>query len=186
MVSDAQAVTTGVAQAGTAGLSTAGAAGIGGDTMSGGATVPGAPNEYTSRMKASLEEYRNCYQGIGESAFYRQQMEFLRTALSFAGKQKLNLVLVNMPLTRANQCLLPAGFYERFCRDMAACAREFAIPYVDLSGMAQSNHVHAFDDIDDFYDSAHLAAPGGKKLVERLVSVFKSQSDLRCPKPLLR
>jgi hypothetical protein len=144
------------------------------EVISGG-SLDRATDERGTRIRASLEEYQKCYQGIEKGNCYQQQVSFLRSLLGFAAQQKLNLVLVNMPITAGNRRLLPEGFYEHFRQDISGCAKEVPASYLDLSEDG------SFTD-DDFYDSAHLGEAGGKKLIERLLPMVKPLPGIGQPK----
>lgn len=123
---------------------------------------PGVKPSVEQRFKDSLAEYVQVYDYIEKNDSLKIQTEFLQHLLSFCKKNKIDLILVNFPLTAENRALMKPGFYEEFSANLAKIAGDNSTPYIDLS----SNSNFAGHDV--FYDSAHLNKLGGQRLIEVL------------------
>jgi len=145
------------------------------------ASEPGADitNKLTGaayeRWVSSLREYRNRYKGIGDRDL-SVQMNCLERTLKLCDERGIKVVLVNLPLTKANRDLMPEHFYERFGRQLAAVAGKHKadVTYFDLSMDSR------FKDID-FWDTVHMNQLGGAKLLEAVVPTLKSKLAVSAP-----
>lgn len=126
---------------------------------------------YEQRWNSSLREYRSRYKGIGERDLSVQMSCFERT-LKLCQERGIKVVLVNMPLTKANLALMPDGFYDRFVGSVRKAAARYGdnVSFVDLSQDKQ------FQD-GDFWDTVHMNHSGGAKLVNEII--FAVQKTLR-------
>ncbi|MBS2010208.1 MAG: hypothetical protein JST01_24375 [Cyanobacteria bacterium SZAS TMP-1] len=122
------------------------------------------------RWVSSLKEYRSRYKGIGDRDI-SVQMNCLERTLKLCQERGIKVVLVNLPLTRANLELMPDKFYARFGGELAAIAGKHkdAVTYFDLSMDKQ------FTDYD-FWDTVHMNQLGGAKLLRAIVPAL--QKDL--------
>jgi hypothetical protein len=107
----------------------------------------------------NLDEYRGHYKDISVQAL-DAQMSFLQRLLATCSKRHIQVILLSMPLTAANQALLPEGVYRSFNEKLAAAANSSGHKFINLNGIN-------FDS-SDFLDSAHLNAKGAHRLVEAL------------------
>ena len=96
----------------------------------------------------SLDDYRNRYGGISDASL-AEQMKFIPALSQLCKSHGIQLIVINMPLTRANRELLPPFFYERFSKQLAAQCTNCQISLLDL---------HSDPSFTDkaFWDSAHL------------------------------
>lgn len=101
----------------------------------------------------SLDEYRMRYQRFNQLQ-YKKQQGFLQDLLSTCRKNGIAIVLVNMPLTRANQELMPPGLYENYLSMLNECAKKNGVTFVDL-------HDGRYQDLW-FYDTVHLNGEGAQ------------------------
>jgi len=120
------------------------------------------------RWVSSLREYRNRYKGIGDRDI-SVQMTCLDRTLQICQDRGIKVVLVNLPLTRANQELMPENFYQRFGTEVAAAAARHkgVVSYFDLSNDKR------FTDYD-FWDTVHMNQLGGAKLLDIITPALKS------------
>lgn len=125
-------------------------------------SIPQAKPSLDQRFKDSLAEYVQVYDYLEKNDSLKIQTKFLQHLLSFCKKNKIELLLVNFPLTEENRALMKPGFYEKFSANLAKIAGDNSTPYIDLS--SNSN----FSGHDVFYDSAHLNKLGGQRLIEVL------------------
>lgn len=115
-------------------------------------------------------EYRKRYRKLNKEMIAIQE-RFLEETLKLAHDQGIGVVMVNMPLTKANHALMQPGSYERYHDTIkAACARH-NIPLVDLDGSADFSEA-------DFYDTAHMNSSGGRKMLEALCRTISSEPQV--------
>ncbi|HEY9775681.1 MAG TPA: hypothetical protein V6C81_18095 [Planktothrix sp.] len=120
------------------------------------------------RWANSKREYHRRYHDI-DTADLSIQYNFLARLLQLCHQRGIKVVLVDMPLSAENRAEMPAGFYRKFQDRLRAIAKAPSVSYVDLSESKQFNH-------EDFWDTAHLNANGGHKLVEQIMPAL--QADL--------
>jgi hypothetical protein len=121
------------------------------------------------RWVSSLREYRSRYKGIGDRDI-SVQMSCLERTLKLCQERGIKVVLVNLPLTRANRELMPEHFYQRFSGELAAAAARHKsdVSFFDLSLDKR------FTDYD-FWDTVHMNQLGGAKLLDIIVPTIKGQ-----------
>jgi hypothetical protein len=115
-------------------------------------------------------EYRKRYRSPNASGVSVQNY-FFKRLLELAQKENIQVVLVNMPLTPANHKLMPPGSYEQYMDTLRRASAEFGYPLIDLDGG------NAFA-LADYYDTSHMNASGGKKLVNLLVDALVEQPQM--------
>lgn len=116
------------------------------------------------------DEYRKRYRQGNESLF-AIQTKFLEKLLDLAKKDEVKVILVNMPLTKANRALMPANYYERYVQLLQNCSQKWHIGFVDLNAQNKFN-------VKDFYDTSHMNGDGGKKLVDALIESITSDPQI--------
>jgi hypothetical protein len=121
------------------------------------------------RWVSSLKEYRSRYKGIGDRDI-SVQMDSLERVLKICQERGIKVVLVNLPLTRANRDLMPEGFYKRFSQQVAAKAgaHKDNVKYFDISLDKRFNDF-------DFWDTVHMNQLGGCKMLEIITPAVKSE-----------
>ncbi len=120
---------------------------------------PKNPQAYFSHealWARSVKEYRNRYKFFNVEQFEKQK-KFLDALMALCRERDIELVLVNMPLTKDNIALMPDGLYEQYLSFIEATASQHKVPFVDLQS-------RGYDD-NDFYDTAHLNEHGGAKVL---------------------
>ena len=98
----------------------------------------------------------------------RIQMGFMERLLKLARDREMKVLIVNMPLTKDNRDLMPAGFYQEFSDEVARLTSENGAAYAD----------HGADedfDNNDFWDTAHMSYQGGFKLLDKITPVIEAQ-----------
>ena len=120
------------------------------------------------RWVSSIKEYRSRYKGIGDRDI-TVQMDSLDRVLALCQKRGIKVVLVNLPLTKANRELMPDNFYQRFSQQVAAAAQKHKsdVSYFDLS-LDQR-----FTDYD-FWDTVHMNQLGGVKMLEIVTPALRA------------
>lgn len=127
--------------------------------------IAASPNSARrSSWSHSLEEYAWRYTAISNDKI-ASQMSYLRRGLDLADQHGIEVVLVNLPLSKDNLKLLPSGFYETYCHQLSEEARMKNVDFIDLSSSTE------FTDAD-FYDCAHLNKPGAEKVLSKLRPFF--------------
>jgi hypothetical protein len=116
-------------------------------------------------------EYKTRFRGAGLKNLTNQS-QFLALLLELAQAHKIKVILVNMPLTKANMALMPPGLYDQYLLRSKALAEQYHAPFLDL------NDGKTFDQ-GDFRDTAHMRASGGRKLVDSVVKRMASLQYLR-------
>jgi hypothetical protein len=112
------------------------------------------------RWNNSLDEYRRRYSNI-EHNNIGVQLGFFNSILEICKQRGIKVVVVNMPLSDANRALLPSGWYSTFSHLLDETCQHSGARYLDLG--TNSSFVHS-----DYWDTSHLAHPGGYKLVDML------------------
>ena len=120
-------------------------------------------NSRTRKILNSLTEYSNRYRGICIPQI-QEQMHFFEHFLTRCSDSSINVLVVNMPLTKANRNLLTVEFQKDFNKAISTIIAQHKARYLDLS------NDHEFTN-DDFADSAHLNAIGGRKLFSRIANL---------------
>lgn len=121
---------------------------------------PGAPPTFSDNTPEYRERYKN-----PDLKLFRIQHHFLLKLVELCKRERIELVVINMPITLDNIRVL--GSYKY-------------MGYVNaLRQMAQDHKVHAFDLNDfalyakeDYHDGVHLNAFGGNKLFNQLVGIM--------------
>lgn len=109
--------------------------------------------------RRSLEEYRMRYHRFSQTQFKKHE-GFLRDLLSECREKQIEIVLVNMPLTKANLNLMPDGVYDRYKKELTDITNEYSVPFIDLS-------LQKYADMY-FYDTVHLNRLGGQEFLQTL------------------
>lgn len=132
------------------------------------AVMAGPIDEKTARARYSDNrmEYAARYKHPNVHT-YRTQVYFLRQLARYCQKERMELILVNMPITLYNVSMLPPGVYMKYLQDMRAFAANNNVEFYDLSNFQHYS-------VTDFHDSVHLNAYGGKKFFEELAKTLAS------------
>lgn len=116
-------------------------------------------------------EYRQRY-AHPDIQTYKTQMYFLNKIAEFCRKERIELVVVNMPITLDNIRLLKPGGYIGYLQGL----RDFAIfnrlSVYDLNDFSKYSN-------KDFHDSVHLNAFGGQKFFDALSVALKNDPRLK-------
>ncbi|HEY9784587.1 MAG TPA: hypothetical protein V6D17_04230 [Candidatus Obscuribacterales bacterium] len=116
-----------------------------------------ARHRWTDNTIEYMERYKNPDPHTYETQFY-----FLRRLAAFCRRERIELIVVNMPITDYNIRLLGADKYVSWLTKLKQVAFEQNIPLCDLYA-PRAYHVN------DFHDSVHLNAYGGKKMFDHLL-----------------
>ena len=130
-------------------------------------------NPENERPKAVVDnsaQYRLCYNPFNSYKF-ETQLSYLNKFLADRKTLGTRVLLVNMPLTKANMSLMPAGVYERYLKSVKGLAQKYGVEETDF------NTNNLFCD-SDFFDEVHLNGFGGKKFSVLLASYIQQSGSL--------
>lgn len=119
----------------------------------------------------NMEDYRARYRNP-DISICNSQLRCLRRIAGLCKKEHIELVLVNMPITRENVSLLPKQVFQRYLDDIKAIASSMGVPFLNLCQFEQYQYL-------DFRDSVHLNGLGGKKFIDSLVLAIAEDGNLR-------
>lgn len=112
-------------------------------------------------------EYKKRYRRLNKEMVHTQEL-FLERFFDLARAAAIEVVVVNMPLTRANHALMQPGSYDHYHTTLvAACARH-GCRLVDLDGTPELSE-------RDFYDTAHMNSSGGRKLLSAVCQAILAE-----------
>jgi hypothetical protein len=114
----------------------------------------------------SLISYKKKYNPANYARF-NQEVGHFKHLLSLCQQNNIELVVINMPITDANRNLIPANIYKDYLASISRLPAQFGATFVDL------DRTKDFE-ANDFFDSVHVNAVGGKKVQDRLVAGLKS------------
>jgi hypothetical protein len=134
-------------------------------------TGPISEAEARKRWINNAPEYVERYKHP-DKYVYRSQFYFLQEIAKFCKKERIELVLVNMPITSFNINLLGPKRYLQFLGDLHIFSMKNNIAFYDMC--TPSNYSQ-----QDFHDSVHLNAYGGKKFFDQLVNIISLSGRTR-------
>jgi hypothetical protein len=109
----------------------------------------------------NTQEYMDRYRKPDNYNF-KIQVSFLKELIAYCHKERIELVLVNMPITLQNATLLKPGGYMGYLKHMYEIAFQMGVPFYDLSDFVAYKRSY-------FRDTVHMNGFGGKKFVDDLV-----------------
>lgn len=120
-----------------------------------------AEKKYTDNTMEYRRRYKN-----PDIQTYKTQMFFLGKIAEFCRKERIELVIANMPISLDNIALLKPGGYIGYLQGL----REFGIrnnlAVYDLNDFSQFSR-------KEFHDTVHLNAFGGQKFLDNLANAIK-------------
>jgi hypothetical protein len=125
--------------------------------------------------KDNTREYKQRFKSAHQNLFENQKV-FLSLTTKLLKAQGITPLFVNMPLTRANQALMPRGSYEQYLSFLKTFASQEDIPLLDLND-------NSFDQ-SHFMDTAHMNSKGGEKLfaaIARQLAQFPKYAEALWP-----
>jgi hypothetical protein len=112
----------------------------------------------------NTEEYKRRYKTPDPETF-KTQMYFLRKLAEFCQRERIQLVLVHMPIMQCNWEMLPTHVLHEYLTELRKFAWNTEIPYFDLCNFGTYTK-------KDYHDTVHLNAFGGKKFFDELASAM--------------
>ncbi|HEY9790083.1 MAG TPA: hypothetical protein V6D22_06785 [Candidatus Obscuribacterales bacterium] len=115
-------------------------------------------------------EYKKRYRSPNERGVKVQDF-FFDKLLKEARAQGIKVVIMNMPLTQDNHNLMPAGSYDRYLATLKSQSDKYGCNFIDLDATHQFVRT-------DYYDTAHMNASGGKRLIDTMVASISANPEL--------
>jgi len=128
--------------------------------MTGPITEEAARKRWINNAPEYIERYKRT-----DTHVYNTQFYFMDEIAKFCKKERIELVVVNMPITQYNINLLGPQRYMDFVMRLRMYALANNTAFYDMC--TPSNYSQ-----NDFHDSVHLNAYGGKKLFDQLVNII--------------
>lgn len=114
----------------------------------------------------NTEEYAARYHTRNEKIFSTEK-EFFKRLMDSAKSSGVQVVVINMPLTNLNVKLIPPGVYDEYRQYVERVTKEHGFIYRDFYGDPRFTS-------NVFYDTAHMNAEGGKRLVDGIVDTLSA------------
>ncbi|MBX9771639.1 MAG: hypothetical protein K2X29_09725, partial [Candidatus Obscuribacterales bacterium] len=92
---------------------------------------------------------------------------YLEKLMKFAHDSGIEMVLVNMPITKDNMDIMPANFYNIYKKDVLALVGKYNAQIIDLNDQKRFPKEY-------FEDSVHLNGLGAVNFFEVLADKFSS------------
>lgn len=119
---------------------------------------------------ADLDRYKNLYNPPNYEML-NTQVGYLRDFLISAEHNGVNVLIVNMPLTRQNLSALNSDALKEYKRQVNHLAMNYKATFLDLGSTSTYS-------LNDFEDCCHLNSKGGHKFFDDLIVAVKSDSGL--------
>lgn len=117
----------------------------------------------------NLDEYKKRYGKMNWNT-YICQMQFLASLLNLSKERGIHVVLMTMPITDANRCLISSLSWQAYHDGVLGMARRKGATVVDLNRDSDFSNA-------DFMDTVHLHSGGGKHLLDKLWVHLSSQKS---------
>lgn len=134
-------------------------------------TGPISEAEARKRWINNAPEYIERYKHPDKHV-YHTQFHFLAEMAKFCKKERIELVLVNMPITSYNVGILGPPRYMAYVGDLHVFALKNNVAFYDMCTPSTYSN-------SDFHDSVHLNAYGGRKFFDQLVNIISLSGRTR-------
>lgn len=98
---------------------------------------------------------------------YRNQLYFLRKLFKLCKKERIDLIVVNMPISKENINILGPNTYLYYIQAMQQTCGTYKVPFFDL------NFYYNYTK-DLYHDYVHLNGFGGARFLDSMVAEFKN------------
>ncbi len=112
----------------------------------------------------NTREYQERYRFPDEHTF-KTQFHFLQKLARYCRKERIELIIVNMPITYFNTRMLPDGVYANYMFKLREFAMYEKCTYFNIADFKRYNQ-------QDFHDTVHLNAFGGRKFFDDVVAAI--------------
>ncbi len=121
---------------------------------------------YVDNTKEYLDRYRS-----PDPYTYKTQMFFLNKIAQFCRKERIELVLVNMPITFYNASMLEPGIYAKYILSLKQLADKNKVSFYNLADFNQFKQPF-------FHDSVHMNGYGGMLFIDKLVDAISADRQV--------
>ncbi len=121
---------------------------------------PGEPAEFVDNTPEYKERYRD-----PDIKNYKIQHYFLLKLVELCKRERIELVVVNMPITLDNIRVLGSYRYMGYVNALRQMSKDHKVPAFDLNDFALYSK-------SDYHDGVHLNAYGAKKLFKQLTGIM--------------
>jgi len=116
-----------------------------------------AKAEYSDNTREYIERYK-----MPDSHTFKTQFGFLRQLAAYCQRERIELIVVNMPISLWNVQLLKPEHYYRYLFELRKTAEDYNFTLLNAADWQRYQR-------EDFHDSVHLNAFGGTKFFDDLV-----------------
>lgn len=116
--------------------------------------------DYYDNTQAYIERYAN-----PSEQFYTSQMASLKEIVALCNREKIKLVVINMPIREVNVSILSPQWRARYKQDIERETAKVQTTFMDLCFFNQYTQ-------DDYGDPVHLNGKGGRKFTDTLVAAL--------------
>jgi len=127
-------------------------------------------NEKEAKYADNLDQYRYRYLPF-KPKIYHTQLSYLEKLMKFAHDDGIEMVLVNMPITKDNMDIMPANFYDIYKKDVLALVSKYNAKIIDLNDQQRFPKNY-------FEDSVHLNGLGAVNFFDTLSEKFVVNTQL--------
>jgi hypothetical protein len=92
------------------------------------------------------------------------QFNYFERLLQLCQERRVNLMVVNMPLSQDNMKTLPQGFYKQYLSRADQLCAHYGVEFVDLNQGAWTSN-------SNFVDSVHLKPENSKAFMQKLAQL---------------
>lgn len=124
-------------------------------------------NEREAKYADNLDQYRYRYLPFKPKVYFTQ-LSYLEKLMKFAHDNGVEMVLVNMPITKDNMDIMPANFYNIYKKDVSALVAKYNAQIIDLNDQNRFPKKY-------FEDSVHLNGLGAVNFFEALADKFSTR-----------
>ncbi len=121
---------------------------------------PKAPPRFVDNTPEYKERYKN-----PDKKIYKIQWYFLLKLVELCKRERIELVIVNMPITLENIKVLGPDKYMPYVNSLKVLAKKHDVPAFDLNDFALYSQ-------RDYHDGVHLNAFGGNKFFKQLIGIM--------------
>ncbi|MFA6209353.1 MAG: DUF1574 family protein [Candidatus Obscuribacterales bacterium] len=118
--------------------------------------------------QATAEEYRRRYTPV-KMARAEAQFSYFEKLLQLCRERKVNLLVVNMPLSQDNMKVLPKSFYSQYLTRADQLCSQYGVEFVDLNQGAWTSN-------SNYVDSVHLKPEVSKTFMQKLAQLTASSN----------
>lgn len=127
-------------------------------------------DEHQAKYADNLDQYRYRYLPF-KPKIYQTQLSYLEKLVKFAHDNDVEMVLVNMPITKENMDIMPPHFYDIYKKDVLALVAKYDSRIIDLNDQQRFPKKY-------FEDSVHLNGLGAVNFFDALTDKIFGETTL--------